>query len=255
MRVEIEGLSFVYDRAHRDPTPVFDNLDLTIEAGSVHALVGPSGCGKSTLLRLIAGLEQAPRGAIEFVGPRVAPQRTAMVFQDPSLVPWWTVGRNVGIGVEFDAERSALHDKITTFNVDRVGLRGLARRMAHSLSRGEKTKTSIGRAMAYDADVTLLDEPFTHLDMLSKRRFWGEFETHWHLDQRTYVLVTHDVEEAVLLADRVSVFSPPTSGGPSCIVDTIDVGIARPRSSERITEPAYRSAIGRVWDALDSSSA
>jgi NitT/TauT family transport system ATP-binding protein len=253
MRVEIQQLRFGYDAKRAEPS-VFHDLDLSIESGSVHALLGPTGCGKSTLLRLIAGLEPVQGGSIRFVGPRLAPHRTAVVFQDPALVPSWTVGRNVGIGVEFDAARAPLYSKVTSFNVDRVGLRGLVRRLPYTLSRGEKAKASIGRAMAYDADVMLLDEPFTHLDVMTKRRLWAEFETHWQLEARTYLLVTHDIEEAVLLADRVTVLSGASSTGPTRVVETIELGLSRPRRSDRLAEPAYRAAIGRVWDALGLAS-
>ena len=103
--------------------------------------------------------------------------------------------------------------------------------------------------MAYDADVTLLDEPFVHLDAMTKRHMWREFETHWQMEARTYILVTHDIEEAVLLSDSITVLS---RSSPTSIVETIEVGIDRPRTVETMTEPAFRSAVARVWDALES---
>jgi NitT/TauT family transport system ATP-binding protein len=218
----------------------------------MHSIVGASGCGKSTLLRLIGGLENPIGGTIDLIGTATAAQRTALVFQNPALLPWWNVGRNVGFGVEFDKSRAPLYDKIRSFNVDRVGLRALSRRRPGTLSRGQQTKTSIGRAMAYDADVTLLDEPFVHLDAMSKRHMWREFETHWQIDARTYILVTHDIEEAVLLSDHITVLSRAT---PTSIVETIDVGIRRPRTLDTMTDPAFRSAVSRVWDALDGQVA
>jgi len=102
-----------------------------------------------------------------------------------------------------------------------------------------------------DADVMLLDEPFVHLDAMSKRRMWREFETHWQLEKRTYVLVTHDIEEAVLLSDYVTVLSRAT---PTRVVETVEVGIGRPRTLETMTEPAFRAAVARVWDALEESA-
>ena len=103
--------------------------------------------------------------------------------------------------------------------------------------------------MAFDADVMLLDEPFVNIDAITKRRLWEEFETHWQLEKRTYVLVTHDIEEAVLLADAVTVLS---GSNPTTVIETIHTGLARPRSIDRLVDPAYRSAISRVWDALES---
>lgn len=218
----------------------------------MHAIVGPSGCGKSTLLRLLGGLEEPARGSIELTGTPQAAQRFALVFQNPRLLPWWDVGRNVGLGVEFDKEREGLYDKIRSFSVDRMGLRALVKRRPGTLSGGQRTKTSIGRAMAYDADVTLLDEPFVHLDAMTKRHMWREFETHWQLQTRTYILVTHDIEEAVLLSDTITVLS---GSSPTSIVETIEVGMGRPRTLESMTEPAFRSAVARVWDALEAGPA
>jgi NitT/TauT family transport system ATP-binding protein len=106
----------------------------------------------------------------------------------------------------------------------------------------------MARAFAHDADVLLLDEPFVHLDNLSRRRMQDELETHWQLDPRTHVLVTHDVEEAVLLADRVSVMSP----APGRVVETVTVDVARPRGADSIVEPGFRAAITRLWDLLSS---
>ncbi len=123
-------------------------------------------------------------------------------------------------------------------------------RFPQTLSRGQQTRVGIGRAIAYDADVLLLDEPFTHLDAFAAQRMREEFETHWQLDPRTYVLVTHDIEEAVLLADRVSVMSM----APGRILETIEVDVSRPRSAESLAEPGARAAIAALWDLLDRSA-
>lgn len=250
MQVDIRSLDFGYATS-TGAEWVFRDFDLTVKSGSMHAIVGPSGCGKSTLLRLLGGLEESAGGSIELSGTPQAAQPFALVFQNPRLLPWWDVGRNVGFGVEFDKERRGLYDKIRSFSIDRMGLRELANRRPGTLSRGQQTKTSIGRAVAYDADVTLLDEPFVHLDAMSKRHMWREFETHWQLQARTYILVTHDIEEAVLLSDTITVLS---RSSPTSIVETIEVGMARPRALESMTEPAFRSAVARVWDALESDS-
>lgn len=250
MLVEIDSVAFSYSDRNRGVTHVLDRFDLRIESESVHAIVGPSGCGKSTLLRLLAGLEKPSRGEIRFVGPRRHAQERALVFQDPTLIPWWTVGRNLGIGIEFDETRRSLYTKVRDFTAQRVGLERLADRLPGTLSRGQQTRVGIGRALAYDADVMLLDEPFTHLDALAARRLREEFETHWQLDPRTYLLVTHDIEEAVLLADRVSVMSR----APAHIVETVEVDVARPRTVDAIAAPGSRAAIARLWDVLDRVS-
>lgn len=251
MNVEIEALGFRYPDRSGGSAAVFRDFDLSVESGTVHAIVGPSGCGKSTLLRLVAGLDQPLRGNVTLVGQRVAPNPVALVFQDPALIPWWSVGRNVGIGVEFSNDRAGLYSKIKTFSLDRVGLSGLANRLPGTLSGGQQTRAAIARAMAFDADVMLLDEPFVNIDAITKRRLWEEFETHWQLEKRTYLLVTHDIEEAVLLADAVTVLS---GSAPTRLIETIHTGLGRPRGVDRLVDPAFRSAISRVWEALESGT-
>lgn len=248
MDVIVDNLSFEYLGIDGELVRVFEGLSLTVRSGSVHAVVGPSGCGKTTLLRCIAELERPRSGSIDFVGERRRPRRTAFVFQEPRLVPWWTVGRNIGVGLEFDPSRSSVHDRVKGFFSKIVGLDDLEERRADTLSLGQQARASIGRALAYDADVMLLDEPFARLDPMTTDRLREEFETHWQLEPRTYVIVTHDVDEAVLMADTVTVMS--ASGG---VIETIAVDLPRPRRRVDILEPGYRSAISRIWEALERS--
>jgi ABC-type nitrate/sulfonate/bicarbonate transport system ATPase subunit len=227
-------------------TPVISDLDLTVEEGSVHAVVGPSGCGKTTLLRLIAGLQSPGRGTVEFTGERRRENLTSFVFQSPRLIPWWTVERNVAIGSEFTKPPS-LHQKVAQFHTRQVGLGEMAERYPLTLSRGQQTRVGLGRGLAHDAEVLLLDEPFVNLDAISRRRLYDEFETYWQLDPHTTVLVTHDVEEAVNLADRVSVMR----SGPGPVLETVEVDAARPRSALPPGHAGIRAAIGRVWSLLE----
>jgi NitT/TauT family transport system ATP-binding protein len=250
VRVEIKGLGFSYGPATGPATKVLRRLDLTVEHGSVHAVVGPTGCGKSTLLRLIAGLEKAATGTISMLGERRRANLTAVVFQNPRLIPWWTVERNVGIGSEFTEQPPSMYKKVTDFYTRQVGLGLLKRRLPHTLSLGQQTKAALGRGLAHDAEVLLLDEPFVHLDAISRRRFHEEFETYWHLDPHTTIFVTHDVEEAVMLSDRVSVMR----GGPGPLIDTVEVDTERPRSDISPADSGLRSAIASVWRALESAS-
>ncbi len=244
-------LSDVWFRYGPDEPWVFEGLNLTVESHSVHSVVGVTGCGKSTLLRLIAGLEAPHSGTVRVVGAQHRPNRTAMVFQDPALIPWWTTGRNVGIGMEMGPHNvtGRLYRKIRDYSLERVGLKGTALRMSGTLSHGMKKRAALARSLAHDAEVMLLDEPFVHLDFVTRRNLWTELETVWRIDPRTYVLVTHDIEEAVLLSDRVTVLS---AGGRIC--ETVEVGVSRPRSPDDLTSPAVRSAMGRVWEALERSS-
>ncbi len=249
MRVEVRGLGFVYRSPQGLTTPVISDLDLTVESGAVHAIVGASGCGKTTLLRLVAGLESPGRGTVEFRGERRRENLTSFVFQSPRLIPWWTVERNVAIGSEF-SKAPSLHQKVARFHTQQVGLGEMAGRYPLTLSRGQQTRVGLGRGLAHDAEVLLLDEPFVNLDAISRRRLYDEFETYWQLDPHTTVLVTHDVEEAVNLADRVSVMR----SGPGPVLETVEVDAARPRSDLPPGHPGVRAAIGRVWSLLENAT-
>ena len=247
MNIRITNLGFAY--GGEAPTRVLSGLDLEVKSGSVHAVIGPNGCGKSTLLRIVAGLEKPSTGSVEFVGPQRHEKKTALVFQDPRLLPWWTVERNVAISAEFSEKPEDVYHKIRDFHTRRMGLGRVRAQRPDTLSLGQQTMAGLGRGIAHDAEVLLLDEPFTHLDALNRRKLHEEFETHWQLDPRTILLVTHDVDEAVTLADRVSVMR----GGPGPLIDTIEVDAQRPRVGISPIHPGLRSATTWVWDALERS--
>lgn len=248
MRVVLDNLGFGYVSAAAT-SPVLAGLDLAIESGSFHSLVGANGCGKSTLLRLVAGLDSPSTGEVRFEGERRFRYPAAMVFQTPRLLPWWTVERNVGTGVEFSGRPSGMIQRVRDFYTALVGLGGLGKRHPDQLSGGERSRAGLGRALAHEADVLLLDEPFAHLDAISRRRILEELERLWEADGRTTIMVTHDIEEAVAMSDRVSVL--PRRPGP--IVDTIEVDAPRPRYTGSLADPGIRSAVAAVWDALERS--
>jgi len=247
MKIRIRDLGFAYGGA--PGTQVLANLDFDVETGSVHAVVGPNGCGKSTLLRIVAGLERPGTGRVEFSGPQRHEKRTALVFQDPRLLPWWTVERNVAISAEFSDKPSEMYEKIRDFHTKRMGLGRVRSQKPDTLSLGQQTMAGLGRGIAHDAEILLLDEPFTHLDAINRRKLQEEFETHWQMDPRTILLVTHDVDEAIMLADRVSVMRQ----GPGPLIDTIEVDAERPRVGISPAHPGLRSATAWVWEALERS--
>jgi NitT/TauT family transport system ATP-binding protein len=243
MRVEIDQIRFTYPNGGR----ALGDVTLSIESGSIHAIVGPNGCGKSTLLRILAGLEAPTGGGFEISGDRRHTNETAIVFQDPRLLGWWDVGRNIGIGPEFGDVEPGMYRRLRDFFASHVGLGDLVDRLPGTLSRGQQSRAGLGRAFAHDADVLLLDEPFTHLDRISRSRLHDEIEAFWLADRRTIIFVTHDIEEAVTLSDRVSVMSP----SPGTIVTTIEVDAGRPRANIPPTDPGIRAAIAATWDALE----
>jgi len=246
MRLRLRKVGFAYGAGG---SLVLSDLDLDVASGSVHALVGPNGCGKSTLLRVIAGLEKPTVGDVDFIGLKRHENRTALVFQDPRLLPWWTVERNIAISAEFSEKPDQMYQKIRDYHTSRMGLRRVKAQKPETLSLGQQTMAGLGRGIAHDAEVLLLDEPFAHLDAINRRKLHEEFETHWQMDPRTILLVTHDVDEAVTLADRVSVMRD----GPGPLVDTIEVDAERPRVGISPAHPGLRAATAWVWEALERS--
>lgn len=245
VRIEIAGVGFAYP----GNGAALSGVNLSVASGSIHAIVGPNGSGKSTLLRLLAGLDQPTIGSIDLIGERRHTNQTAIVFQEPRLLDWWSVGRNIGIGPEFDDVEPGMYERLRDFFAAHVGLGGLIDRLPKTLSRGQQSRAGLGRALAHDADVLLLDEPFTHLDRISRTRLHNEIEAFWMADKRTILLVTHDIDEAVALADRVSIMS----ASPGRIVTTIEVDAGRPRSAVPVTDPGLRSATAATWEALESA--
>lgn len=246
MRVQIGGLSYTYQGSS---TPVLSGLDLDVESGSVHAIVGPNGCGKSTLLRILAGLLEPTTGRVDFVGERLRENLTALVFQEPRLLPWWSVERNIAIGPEFGSRPPSLYRKVRDFYTKQVGLDRVRRQKPRDLSLGQQTMAGLGRGLAHDSDVVLLDEPFAHVDAIARRRLREEFESHWQLDPRTVVLVTHDIEEAVHMSDRVSVMR----GAAGPLIATVEVGVERPRVDAPAHHPGLLAAVSEVWESLASA--
>lgn len=203
----VRGVSHAFD-IEGAPLPVLDNIDLDVAPGEFVALLGPSGCGKSTLLRLVAGLEPPRAGRILFDRAPVAgpdPSRV-VVFQDPTLYPWRTVEGNVSVGLEarglLRSQRHRIGDALRL-----VGLEGFARVYPHQLSGGMAQRAALARALVNDPRLLILDEPLGKLDSLTRLTMQSELVSLWQRKGFTALLVTHDVEEALLLANRVVVLS------------------------------------------------
>lgn len=197
--------------------PVLQDVSFTVEPGEFVALLGPSGCGKSTLLRLVAGLDTPTQGSVQADGDAIAgpdPSRV-VVFQDPTLYPWRTVRGNVGVGPQAQrkrfARRSGSQEERVQQRIDAalelVGLSEFAEAFPHQLSGGMAQRVALARALVNDPALLVLDEPFGKLDSLTRIRMQGELARLWKDARFSVLLVTHDVEEALLLADRVIVFS------------------------------------------------
>jgi sulfonate transport system ATP-binding protein len=223
--ISVRGLDkdFALDSGRR--VAALSGIDLEVESGEIVTIVGASGSGKSTLLRIIAGLASADRGAVRVGSERVRGPGLdrGLVFQESRLFPWMTVAANVAFGIA-DRPR-AERERTVTELVELVGLTGFETAYPHQLSGGMAQRAAIARALAPRPRVLLLDEPFGALDALTKFRMQDELLRIWHAERTTLVLVTHDVEEAVYLGERVVVLS----ARPGRVQRVFDVELSRPR--------------------------
>ncbi|MTH61311.1 ABC transporter ATP-binding protein [Paracoccus litorisediminis] len=246
--INIQTVSHHFD-LEGAPLPVLDDITFDIEPGSFVALLGPSGCGKSTLLRLIAGLDHPAQGQIQVAGEKVAdpdPSRI-LVFQDPTLFPWRNVRANVALGLEAQGTLKSEGHRVDEA-IRLVGLTGFDKAYPHQLSGGMAQRVALARALVNRPNVLLLDEPLGKLDSLTRMTMQTELVRLWQQSGLTAVLVTHDVEEALYLAQRVIVFGPR----PARIVADLQVDLPYPRhrGDPRLAELRHQ-ALGHL--GLDSS--
>ncbi|MBN3756286.1 ABC transporter ATP-binding protein [Paraburkholderia sp. Tr-20389] len=206
-RIDVRNVTHRF-ALHGEALPVLDDISLTIEPGECVALLGPSGCGKSTLLRLVAGLDAPAQGAIHADGVPVTgpdPSRV-VVFQDPTLFPWRTVRDNVALGPQAQRTQRDAGNRIDAA-LELVGLSAFANAYPHQLSGGMAQRAALARALVNDPQLLVLDEPFGKLDSLTRIRMQSELVRLWQTEGFSVLLVTHDVEEALYVANRVIVLS------------------------------------------------
>ncbi len=220
---------------------VLDNVSLQVNAGEFVALLGPSGCGKSTLLRLVAGLDQPTQGEIlEDRQPLTAPHPSrVVVFQDPTLYPWRRVWRNVAIGLQTQGRLTPEGRARIDLTLEKVGLSQFANAWPHQLSGGMAQRAALARALVNHPRLLILDEPLGKLDSLTRIRMQHELVELWRERRFTALMVTHDVEEALLMANRVVVFSPR----PARMTETISVDLPYPRRRNDPRLIALRSKV------------
>ncbi|SER95112.1 NitT/TauT family transport system ATP-binding protein [Propionibacterium cyclohexanicum] len=217
--------------AHHTPLPVLDEVTLSVPAGQFVSLVGPSGCGKSTLLRLIAGLDRPVAGHVYADGHEVTgpdPSR-GIVFQDPTLLPWLSVEKNIGLGPQVQGRRDDpfVVERVNAM-IDLVGLGSFRDALPAQLSGGMAQRAALARALVNRPQILLFDEPLGKLDALTRATLQTEIVRLWRDQGFTGVMVTHDVEEALLLSDRVIVFS----ARPARVLADICVDLERPRAQD-----------------------
>jgi sulfonate transport system ATP-binding protein len=238
--VSISGLSRTFRNDGREVRAV-RNLDLVIPAGSFTVIVGPSGCGKTTFLRLLAGLEEADAGQIDFAGPVQYPNRSrfGFMFQDARLLPWLTVEENMRLafpprdGGDTDAEIARL--------LRLVGLEGRNKTYPRRLSGGMAQRAALARALCRKSEILLLDEPFGALDALTRSRLRRDLDALWKSLNVTVILVTHDIEEAVYLADRIILMKEGNIEGE------FPLSLPRPRDQR---SPEFQNCCRIIEDSL-----
>ena len=223
-----------------------EGFSLTVAPGEIVAVIGGSGCGKSTLLRLVSGLDNASRGSVELNGDVVRQPHPLinLIFQEPRLLPWLTVANNVGFGLaEIEGEDRRQQIELA---LKKVGLADLAHRWPKELSGGQAQRVAIARALVTRPEVLLLDEPFSALDAFTRADLQDHLLGIWEETRPTLLLVTHDIDEALVLADRVIVMRP----WPGRILDEIKVDL--PRKRDRASA-AFEAVKRQLFKALDTS--
>jgi NitT/TauT family transport system ATP-binding protein len=226
-----------------------DGVNLSIMDGEFVSIVGPSGCGKTTFLSVVDGLIAATGGRVMVDGhvvTRPGPDR-AVVFQDASLLPWRTVERNVVYGLECQGidMRTAL-TRARRF-IDMVGLTGFEHHYPHELSGGMQQRVNLARALVMDPQVLLMDEPFAALDAQTREVMQEELLRIWLQARKTVLFITHQIDEAIYLSDRVVVFS----GRPGRVKEVIDVGMGRPRKLSVKREQRFHAIEDRIWELIE----
>jgi NitT/TauT family transport system ATP-binding protein len=237
--IEVSGIVKVYSTVAGEAVLALEDVNLSIRDGEFVCLVGPSGCGKTTLLRLLAGLDRADAGASTLAGKALegpSPE-VGVVFQQSNLLPWFTVWQNVTIPLRVGgARRTPKHEASVRRLLDIAGLTGFENKYPYELSGGMQQRVAIVRALARDPKLLLMDEPFGALDALTRERMNAELQRIWMASGKTVVLITHSIDEAIFLGDRVVVMSPR----PGRIVRDLKVDIPRPRvASETFGSPGH----------------
>jgi NitT/TauT family transport system ATP-binding protein len=247
--IRVHGLTKLY-RVPGDDQPVvaLEHINLSVEAGEFVTVIGPSGCGKTTLLKIVAGLIPWDSGEMTIDGKPVlgpGPDR-ALVFQNFALLPWSDVLSNICFGLEMRGVPKAQREQIGMDLVHKVGLHGFERRFPRQLSGGMQQRVGLARALAVNPRILLMDEPFGALDAQTRRLMQEELLRLWESDRKTVIFVTHSMEEAIRLGDRVVLMSPR----PGRVMEEIVVPVARPRPDEFMKRPEILNLEERLWHRL-----
>ncbi len=245
-KISLKRLSKLF-RASNGDVEALRDVDLVIPDGQFCCIVGPSGCGKTTLLRILAGLEEHTAGRLEMVHTDPHRPLTSMVFQEQSIFPWMTVQENVGYGPRMRGVPGRQRQEIVDEYIEKVGLSQFARAYPHQLSGGMKQRVSVARAFANDPEILLMDEPFGALDEQNKSLLQEELLKIWEETRKTVVFITHSIDEALILGDRVLVMT----ARPGTLKADIVVPFERPRQVYELrAAPVFGELSYAVWSQL-----
>ena len=255
VKIGITDLDFSYADKREKRIPVIERLNLSVFDREFLTIVGASGCGKSTLLNIIAGLLPPQSGSVTLDGREITgpgPDRT-MVFQDDAVFPWYTVYRNVEYGLRISGMEKKRRDQLVRRYLELVDLGDSADKYPRQLSGGMRKRVDVARAIITKPQVLLMDEPFAALDVMTKQKLQEQFLRVWNETRMTVIFVTHDLEEALYMADRVVVMS----SHPGRITRVVDVPFGRPREKDLKTRKAFssmRRELGHVLDAIQEEA-
>ena len=245
-KIRISNLSKVFE-TRNGPFTALDTINLDIPAGCFFMIVGPSGCGKTTLLRILAGLEEHTSGTLEITAPAKGRPSNSMVFQGDSLFPWMTVWENAAYGLKMRGLPTAQIKETVGHYLSRTGLSKFYDSYPHQLSGGMRPRVSIARAFANDPDILLMDEPFSALDEQNKVLLQEELLRIWEETRKTVMFITHSVDEAVTLGDRIMIMT----AHPGRAKVMVDVPFERPRHVlELRARPEYGELVYNIWGHL-----
>jgi len=245
-RIEANEIRRVYETQAGEIIAI-DDMSLVVEPGEFCVIVGPSGCGKTTFLRMLAGLETPSSGTISIASKGGLEPSNAMVFQGRSVFPWLTVRQNITYGLSLRHVPRKDRKEIVDRLLEVIGLASFAAAFPHQISEGMRQRVAIARALAVDPDLLLMDEPFGALDEQTRMILQEELLRIWEDTGKTVVFITHSIDEALTLADRIVVMS----AHPGRVKDVIDVPFSRPREQSSVrSDPAFAELFTRVWSGL-----
>ena len=251
-QLEARGVQMEYERRDGSKVLAIQDVTLAIETGEFVSIVGPSGCGKTTFLKIVNGLFPPTAGEVLIDGRPLASsaRERAMVFQDSSLFPWFSVARNVGYGLECQGVPQAVIRKKVQPYIDLVGLTGFEKHYPYELSGGMQQRANLARALVVEPQVLLMDEPFAALDAQTREVMQAELLDIWGQTKKTVLFITHQINEAIYLSDRVIVMS----ARPGRILADLKIGIRRPRDLAVKRSDSFRDYEDQVWKLIESQA-